>query len=279
MNIRDIARHSRPIIAAHRGSCGGNIPPNTLFAYEAALFQGAAILETDVARSRDGIFYMFHSGSGNELQYLNTDRPFEELYSEEIDSFYVLNEFQRPTTCRVSRFETFLKAFKGRGIINLDRAWDYWEYLIPTIDTFGMRDQILLKSPCESEWLNKAKRVASDYAYMPIVVEDIGSFYAAGGDSLPGFCGAELVFSSEDSPIIAENVPELLHRSGKAAWGNGIRFSQVKNLNAGHGDDISITGHPEEGWGWLIRKGFDIIQTDWVQALNNYIISLYPEKQ
>ena len=113
MNIRDIARHSRPIIAAHRGSCGGNIPPNTLFAYEAALFQGAAILETDVARSRDGIFYMFHSGSGNELQYLNTDRPFEELYSEEIDSFYVLNEFQRPTTCRVSRFETFLKAFKA----------------------------------------------------------------------------------------------------------------------------------------------------------------------
>ena len=30
-------------IAAHRGSCGGNIPPNTSAAYEAALYQGANI--------------------------------------------------------------------------------------------------------------------------------------------------------------------------------------------------------------------------------------------
>ncbi|NMA64834.1 MAG: hypothetical protein GX957_01155 [Clostridiaceae bacterium] len=45
-----------PSIAAHRGSCGGNIPPNTIAACEAAIAQGADILEVDVARSSDGRF-------------------------------------------------------------------------------------------------------------------------------------------------------------------------------------------------------------------------------
>ena len=49
-----------PLIAAHRGVCGGNIPGNTLEAFEAALAQGAGVIELDVSQSADGELFVFH---------------------------------------------------------------------------------------------------------------------------------------------------------------------------------------------------------------------------
>ena len=93
-----ISKFLKPInIAAHRGSCGGNIPPNTSTAYEAALYQGAHILEADVARSADGVYYMFHTGSGNEKYYLGIDCAFEDLTSKELDEIYLNNELGKDT--------------------------------------------------------------------------------------------------------------------------------------------------------------------------------------
>lgn len=262
-----------PCIAAHRGSCGGNIPPNTISAYEAALFQGATILEADVARSLDGIFYMFHTG--NEPFYLGIDKSFEKMTSAELNSIFLRNEFGKETSLHLDLFEDVLEHFQNRCVLNLDRCWQYLQDLIPIIERHGMRDQILLKTPCKKEWIDKILELAPEYAYMPIIVEDITEFYEMGGDKIPGFIGAELVFSTEQSPIIRTNTMELLHRSGRLAWGNGIQFSKMRILSAGHNDDISITGHPNAGWGWLIDNGFDIIQTDWVAALKSYLSELY----
>ena len=50
------------MIAAHRGTAGGNIPCNTLTAYEIALRDGADIIELDVAKSLDGKLFCFHPG-------------------------------------------------------------------------------------------------------------------------------------------------------------------------------------------------------------------------
>lgn len=258
-------------IAAHRGSCGGNIPPNTKVAYESALYQGANILEADVARSADGVFYMFHTGSGNEKYYLGIDCAFEDLTSKELDEIHLNNELGKDTLYRLNRLEDILLQFKGRCIINLDRSWEYWEEIMPMVRKMDMVDQILLKSPCKKEWIEKAGAVASDFAYMPIINEDITPFYELGGDSLPGFIGAELVFATEESPILANRTVDMLHKDGKIAWGNSIQFSAKKILSAGHNDDISLSGNPDAGWGWLIHHGFDIIQTDWVCALKNYV--------
>ena len=170
--------------------------------------------------------------------------------------------------------EDVLQRFRNRCAINLDRSWEYWEEIIPLVEKYGMADQILLKSPCKKEWIEKARTVAPNYAYMPIINEDITPFYEMDGSSLPGFIGAELVFSSEASPILTTDVVSQLHAGGKIAWGNGIQFSAQKILSAGHNDDISVSGDPDAGWGWLIRHGFDIIQTDWVCALKLYLKEL-----
>lgn len=270
-----ISKYLKPVnIAAHRGSCGGNIPPNTRAAYEAALFQGANILEADVARSADGVFYMFHTGSGNEKYYLGIDCAFEDLTSKELNELYLNNELGKDTCYHLIKLEDMLAQFKDRCIINLDRSWEYWEEILPMVRKLDMADQILLKSPCKKEWIEKAGLVASDFAYMPIINEDITPFYELGGDRLPGFIGAELVFATEEAPIITNRTVEMLHKDGKIVWGNSIQFSAKKILSAGHNDDVSLSGNPDAGWGWLVRHGFDIIQTDWVCALKLYLESL-----
>ena len=46
------------LVVAHRGAAAGNIPCNTIPAYEAALRQGADMIEIDVDMSRDGKLYI-----------------------------------------------------------------------------------------------------------------------------------------------------------------------------------------------------------------------------
>jgi glycerophosphoryl diester phosphodiesterase len=48
-----------PIVIGHRG-CAGEAPENTLPSFERALAQGAAILETDVHLTRDGVPVLLH---------------------------------------------------------------------------------------------------------------------------------------------------------------------------------------------------------------------------
>jgi glycerophosphoryl diester phosphodiesterase len=49
----------RPLVIGHRGS-SGEAPENTLPAFARALAQGAAILETDVHATRDGVVVVYH---------------------------------------------------------------------------------------------------------------------------------------------------------------------------------------------------------------------------
>jgi glycerophosphoryl diester phosphodiesterase len=58
-DLRETARGHK-IIVAHRGVAGGNIPCNTMAAYEIALKQGADMIEADVSVSADGKLFLFH---------------------------------------------------------------------------------------------------------------------------------------------------------------------------------------------------------------------------
>ena len=63
----------RIIIAAHRGECGGNIPCNTITAYEIAVSHGADMIEVDVNRSADDTLWILHPKM--EQRHLNYAGP------------------------------------------------------------------------------------------------------------------------------------------------------------------------------------------------------------
>ena len=85
------------------------------------------------------------------------------------------------------------------------------------------------------------------------------------------FVAAELVFAQEDSPLCQPDYIKAHHDKGRQLWVNPLLYSYKAQLTAGHNDDIAITGDPEFGWGWLVDKGFDILQTDWPLQLRLFL--------
>lgn len=256
------------LVAAHRGVSGGNIPFNTMMAFQAALNQGADILETDITAGKDGTLYIFHPKQ--EINHLNLDIHLEEMTYREIRKLCYVNFDNEDTEFAIPTLDEFLETFKNRCLINLDHGWDNFPEIIKAVRRHRMEGQILLKAPAKLRYAKIMEELAPDMMFMPILKQQ-DEISEQLEKMKVNFVGAELVFAEESSPLVQDEYIECQHGKGRVLWVNAILYSYKAQLSAGHTDDIAITGNPDYGWGWLIQKGFDIIQTDWVMPLSTYI--------
>ena len=268
-NALSRARNERGVlVAAHRGMAAGNIPCNTIPAFEAALGQGADILETDVIINGEGKMFIFHTKQ--EPNHLNRQIHLEQMSEEEILAERFVNVDNDVTPYGVLTLDAFLETFKNRCLINLDHGWDFLPQMTQAIRRHGMEEQILVKAPSKLKFAQIMEEVAPDLMFMPIYKENDPLTEQLEQMNL-NFVGAELVFATEDSPVAQDAYIRSHHDKGRILWCNPILYSYKAQLTAGHNDDVAVTGDPEYGWGWLIDKGFDILQTDWVMPLRHFI--------
>ena len=261
------ARENGILIAAHRGVAGGNIPCNTIAAFEAALRQGADILEADLAPSGDGQLLIFHPKK--EKQHLGVDVHLNEMPMSEIRQLRYTNVDRDPTQFGILTLDEFLESFKNRCIINLDHAWDDIPQMVQTVRRHGMTEQILMKSPDKLKFAQTMEELAPEMMYMPIFKEKDTMTEVLEGMKI-NYVGAEVVFAQEDSYLASEEYIRSHHDKGRLLWANPIIYYYKSQLTGGHSDDIAVASDPEHGWGWLMDKGFDILQTDWVMPLWYY---------
>ena len=85
------------------------------------------------------------------------------------------------------------------------------------------------------------------------------------------YVGVEALFEASDVPIATKRYLSSMREKGLLTWCNAIVYDYRAVLSAGHTDDISISDDPEKGWGWMINRGFNVIQTDWPLALARYL--------
>ena len=259
---------SRTLITAHRGVWGGNIPGNTLAAFEIALRQGADMIELDVSNSIDGELFIFHPGM--EPVFLHMDKRLSDIPASEIRKLSFLNADATPTQFGVNTFDEALEALKGRCYINVDKFWNNVDPIVKAIRRHNMMDQILVKTGPSEEVYRYLEENAPDVNYMVILRDHDDQSEQLLKRSLH-YVGAEVLFQTEDSEFATEAYVERMHRAGLLVWANAIVYNHKAVLTAGHNDDISVVGRMDEGWGWLLDKGYDIIQTDWPLMLKNYM--------
>lgn len=88
---------------------------------------------------------------------------------------------------------------------------------------------------------------------------------------IPGFfdaykpAGFELCFNKTNSPVLTGALPEVKGH-GVTIWINSLWPS----LCAGH-DDEKAMNDPDANWGWLIRQGANVLQTDRPKELLEYL--------
>lgn len=256
------------IVVAHRGASGGNIPCNTMTAYEIALKQGADMIEVDVSCSSDGKLFLFHPGM--EIEHLDKKIELDKLPFEEIKKLRYVNYDKTPTQFGISSFDDFLEQFKGRCFINIDKFWGNPEKIYEAIKRQGMTEQMLVKSKISEKVLSVLENLCPELPFLPIVSEEHPMHKELMKRNI-NYVGAEVLFKKDDSPLAGKEFIDMMHGDGKLVWVNSIIYDYIEQLAGGHSDDTAMTISEDYGWGWLADRGFDFIQTDWTMMLVDYL--------
>ena len=263
--LNDALHSKRVLVAVHRGCRCGNIVENTLKGLKAVWRMGGDIAELDVSASSDGVLYAFHDDM--EKYLLEKDVNIRELPSHEVDRMIYRNSNDVPTE-PVNRLEDVLCGLKGKGLINIDRAWIHWEKTLSMVERLGMADQAILKTPVSEEHLAYLERCETPFMYMPIMktadeLETVRKYHV-------NTVGYEMLFEKEDHPFLEPAFQAELKKECSFLWCNAITLGNCM-LAAGHDDDGAITGDPEAHWGWIADHGFNVIQTDWPMLLCHFL--------
>lgn len=257
-----------PFLAAHRGVCGANIPCNTLASYQIALDMGADVVEIDITISKDGEYFAFHPGM--EPVFIGGGVKLTELTANEIDELRLVNLDNVKTSYKIPRLSEVFALLKGKAYINVDKFWTDVEGISAAIRKAGVEHQVIVKTPTDEESLAAVRRYAPDFMFMPLVdgEDTVTDSLIADGVNV---IGAEILFSREDQPVISDEYIKSMHDKGLLIWMNSIIYNEKAVISAHHTDDAALTRSRDFGWGWLIDKGADFIQTDWLLPLRAYI--------
>lgn len=256
------------LIAAHRGTYGGNVIENTYLSSVVALRSDADIIEIDAVKSTDGVLYAFHDGE--EERRFGISQNLKTLSSAEIEKLEYLNIIGEKSGEKVWKLYDLLKALKGKGLINLDRGWEYLEDLFGMTIELKMEDQVIIKTHPTDEAFEFFKNNKTKLMYMPIVrkKEDILKFIHPEINMV----AAEILFSKKDDGLIDDKFLRTLKEKNIMTWVNAITLGgyEQHNLSALEDDNKSLSLE-DDGWLWMIDKGFNIIQTDWPYLLKKVI--------
>jgi glycerophosphoryl diester phosphodiesterase len=267
MNLIEKAKENI-IVVAHRGAAGGNIPCNTIAAYDIALMQGADMIEADVSCSSDGKLFLFHPGM--ELAHLNKLCSLKMLPFSVIKNMHYVNFDNTKTQFSINSFDDFLEHFKGRCFINIDKFWDNPEKIYNDIKRHGMTDQVLVKSKMSDKVMRVLKELCPEIPYIPIVKESHPQHKELMKSGI-NYVGAEVLFKNDSSELASAEFIDMMHKDGKLVWVNSIIYDHKEQLAGGHSDDSALTESLDYGWGWLADRGYDFIQTDWPMMLIDYL--------
>ena len=252
------------LLTAHGGYNGGIITFNSMLGFEAAVRAGADIIEIDLARSAEGKLYVFHPGT--EKKMLGQDADITKMTNAEIDALRI-----RDSGLPVSSLDELFETFKGRCFINTDKAYSCFPELVASIRRHGIADQIILKGEVrDTRVYDMTEELAPDISFLAVSYEEDHALEMCKGRSIR-YVGSEVVFAKDDAPVTDDAYIEKMHKSGKVLWVNPILFSLKRPLVGGHDDHRSLLVDPDDGWGWLADKGYDIFQTDFLTDCAVYL--------
>lgn len=260
-------QRNTPLLAAHRGVCGANIPCNTLLAYKIAVDQGADIVEIDVAKSKDGQFFAFHHGM--EFAYLKCGKLISDMTASEVLATPIKNSDEADTHYRIPALQEVFALLKDKVYINVDKYWTDIEGITAEIRKAGVEKQVILKTSADEKYFDDIEKYAPDLMYMPVVqrVDNISGKLKSRNIN---HIGVEVVFQSFNDGGASTDYIKSMHGKGLLVWANSIIYDERDVLSAGCTDDVSLEKGGDFGWGVLDGLGFDIIQTDWLSAAKQY---------
>lgn len=223
---------SRPLVIAHRGA-SGELPENTLPAYELALRQGSDMIEIDLHTTRDGAIVITHD---EDLESLGGSGEVADATLEEIRRLDAGGGAAVPT------LEEVLDAFGGRIPFNLE-----------------------LKRGSRGEYPGMEAAAVEEVARRDLLEETLfSSFFdpvlGALREVSPGARLALLI-----SPKFPQGAIERAQKIGAEALNPERTLVNRKLVESAHGEGLAVyvfTVDDAEDMGWLLDIGVDGLFTN-----------------
>lgn len=253
------------LVVSHRGDWR-NACENSLEAIENAIQMGVDIVEVDLARTKDGQLILLHDNTLNRTT-TGKGKP-EEHTLAEIKNLRLRNGCNIKTIYKIPTLEEALLAAKGRVMLNLDKAFDYFDQVYELLEKTGTTNLVIMKSNAPAE---EVKRDYGKYldkvVFMPKVNLDEEDAIQKLNDYLRVLKPVAIEFKfAYDTNTLPYEVKKIM--AGKSR----IWYNTLWNTHAGgHDDDCSLI-NPDKGYGYLINNlGATILQTDRPAYLIDYL--------
>lgn len=256
------------MVIAHRGDWR-NAPENSIQAIENCIAMGVDMVEIDVRKTKDNQLIVMHD---DLLDRTTTGKGYVSDWTlDSIKTLYLKNGTGRPTFHKIPTLKEALVAAKDKILINLDKCYDYFDEAYQLIQETGTTKQVVIKGYNKShqEVQNDFGSKLDSILFMPIInldeqanASEIISQYQLSMKPK----AIEIVFSVDTSSVL-NNFSEI-KSNGSKVWVNSL----WKSLNAGYEDDLALT-KTDSIYGWYVKKGVNMIQTDRPELLLTYLRS------
>ncbi len=258
-------KSKKVLVVSHRGDWR-NAPENSLQAFKNCIDMGVDMIEIDLHKTKDGQLVLMHDNTINRTT--DGKGKVSDYTLAELKKFHLRNGMGRVTFHQIPTLEEVLNLSKGKILINIDKGYDYFKDVYALLEKTGTTDQVVIKS---GYGYAKVKAdngdVLNKVIYMPIVnlnkpdaEKMIDSYKALKPVAI------ECCFSQVTPDVL--RLLKKVNENGSKIWINSLWAS----LNAGHDDDRAVElNEPDETWGWILKQGTALIQTDRPQVLINYL--------
>jgi glycerophosphoryl diester phosphodiesterase len=256
-------------IACHRGKFSSSVIENTSRAFLLAVAEGADMVEMDLALTKDGVLIGHHDKTIQ--RFLHVDHPVSDFTWDEIRQMPLYNYFNEINVSGLETFDEILHALKGKTILVLDRCWDYLDVVYDALLCAEMVDQAVIKFQITNENACAWAAAHPDCVYIPMV-RDVGMLPVV--EQLrkkTQVVGIEVLPKTPDDAIFSAETAAWLKARGMRIWCNSLSYAKRLKFGAGFDDLLSMSCGGDSGWGELVSRGVDIIQTDWPMEVATYL--------
>ncbi len=253
-------------VTMHRGDWR-RFPENSADAIRGAIALGADIVELDVAKTKDGHYVLLHdlrldrvtNGKGRVA-----DRTLAEIKRLKLRKG---NGGDAPVTdCGVLTLEEAFAITRGKILVNIDKFARDPAGIAAFVKKHGMTREVVLKGGYTPNELKKhlgsgwRDYESGDLVYMPILwinSPDAEKSFDAWQSCVRAPYAYELCFRNERPRAVLDRLAAMQAPCPRI-WINTLWDS----LCAGHTDERGFKGDAGDSWGWCLKQGATMIQTD-----------------
>lgn len=256
------------LVVAHRGNWRV-APENSIAAIDSAIRMKVDVVEIDVQRTKDGTLILMHDNTVNRTT--NGGGKIKDMTFDEIRNLRLKDYKGNITDHQVPSLEEALLASKGNIMLNLDKAYNYFDEVCDLLDKTDTWDLIIMKgSKSYADVKKDYGKYLDKVIYMPILSLDPDNAFDAvkAYDSCMKPAAYELLIGKLYGPNIKPSKELLKGRS--RIWLNTMWAGFVGTLD----DAMAARCNPDDVYGYMIDDlGAGMLQTDTPGQLLRYLRS------